>query len=331
MLSIPDIAGFVARVRNRLFPVNFIDVDKSPRRVLITASDLRAEAARLKAQAAADFSDAVVAGLDRPTFREARAFGWFQRIAVPGTPAFTTSDRKNQWFSDPGRLNRLGNALTAEEGSILRPMPKWAYIERVLPDLRGKSVMEIGSNNGFFCFAFVDKGASTVTGIEPHADFLGPARWMASARGDRNVTFLQTDVMLDLTIERHDVVFMSEVYTHFIDPLFGLLRAVNLARHTLIIDGPVLTRTTSLMHLNVSVDRKSGRPEFLAWTMGDRLLLHYLALCGVAPEKVVRYVSPLRNHIVYVIDTREVDDYRRRNEFATTDTPFLQSRFTIIR
>lgn len=208
-------------------------------------------------------------------------------------------------------------------------MPKWAYIERVLPDVRGKSVMDIGCNCGFFSFAFLDKGAESMTGIEPVSHYVEAARWLASVRGNRNVQFIQSDVMLDLALKRHDVVFMSEVYTHFIDPLLGILRAINLARETLIIDGPVLTRAQSRMHLNVVVDRKTQRPAYLAWTMSDSLLLSYLALCGVAPEKIVRYVSPMRNHMLYVIDTREVEQYRSQHEFAKSDTPFLESNFVL--
>lgn len=320
-------SDFVARVRERLFPANFVDNKKSPQRVLITGQQLRAEVKRLKAHLAADSSPETVAALQHPNFAASRSFGWYQRIAIPETPACTTSDPANQDVSDPGWLNRLGNALSAKEGAVLRPMPKWAYIERVLPDIRGKSVMDVGCNCGFFSFSFLDKGASSVTGIEPVSRYIEAARWLAAVRGDRNVRFVQSDVMLDLTLERHDVVFMSEVYTHFIDPLLGLLRAVNLARETLIIDGPVVAHQSARMHLNVAIDEVSGRPTYLAWTMSDGLMLSYLALCGVAPEKVVRYISPLRNHILYVIDTRGVDEYRRENEFAASDTPFLKSRF----
>jgi protein-L-isoaspartate O-methyltransferase len=329
MLSIPRISDLLERIRSRLFPVHFVDIEKSPRRVLMTNEEFRAAVAHLKAHAAADFSPKVVADLFHPNFAASRAFGWYQRIAIPGTSAFTTSNRASQDVSDPGWLNRLGNALSPEEGAILRPMPKWAYIERVLPDLRGKSVMDIGCNSGFFSFAFLDKGAASVTGIEPVSRYVEAARWLASVRGDRNVQFIQSDVMLDLSLKPHDVVFMSEVYTHFMDPLLGILRAINLARETLIIDGPVLTRPRSRMHLNIMVDRKTRLPSYLAWTMSDSLLLSYFALCGVAPEKVVRYVSPLKNHILYVIDTSEVEQYRHQHEFAKSDTPFLESKFIV--
>jgi SAM-dependent methyltransferase len=318
-----------ARVRRRLFSRPFVELEKSPTRALLSKATLRDHVARLKRHLADDAAPEVVGSLDRQVVKDARQFDWFQRLRIPDTPAYTTSDPRRRRLDDPGWLNRLGNALSAEEGAALRPMPKWAYLEGILPVLGGKSVLELGSNNGFFCFEFLAKGAARVTGIEVNAGFIVGARWMAQVRRAQNIAFIQTDAMLDLSLEPHDVVFMSEVYTHFIDPLFGLLRAINLARETLVIDGPMLPGFRTRMNLNVALRADDGKPEYLAWTMSDGLFLKYLALCGVPPEKVVRYLSPLRNHIVYVIDTSEVADYRRRHEFAPYDTPFLQTKFRV--
>jgi hypothetical protein len=50
-------------------------------------------------------------------------------------------------------------------------------------------------------------------------------------------------------------------------------------------------------------------------------------ICGVPPEKVIRFASPLRHHRVYLIDTREVQAYRAAHGIAATDVPFLEGRF----
>lgn len=107
MLSVQFLSDFFGRVRNRIFPVSFVDLERSPLRVLMTDEELRGTVARLKAHVAADWSPEVVAGLQHPNFAASRAFNWYQRISIPGTPAFTTSDPASQDLGDPGWLNRL--------------------------------------------------------------------------------------------------------------------------------------------------------------------------------------------------------------------------------
>jgi|UPI0007844D15 SAM-dependent methyltransferase len=245
----------------------------------------------------------------------------------PGQKYFTTSDRERLEISDPGFLNTLGNKLTPEEGFVLRPMPKWAYLEPIFPDVADKSVLEIGCNNGFFCFEFEKKGAAKVTGAEVFDGFIQPARWMSEARGSKNVDFVLTDALLDQSLPAHDIVFMSEVYAHFVDPLFGLLRAVNLAKETLVIDNAALTSSGYEMDLGAGIDPATGKMTYHAWILSDGLMLAYLLLCGIPPEKITRYIAPWQNHIVYVIDTRDVAQYRKDNDFQPCNTSFINMQW----
>jgi 2-polyprenyl-3-methyl-5-hydroxy-6-metoxy-1,4-benzoquinol methylase len=302
-----------------------VDLSRSPQRELMGRQELQRRTALLRENLRADETPEVLHDLESPIAVEARKFAWYQRIKLPNTRAYTTSDRTRQFVEDPGWLNRLGNALTATEGSILRPLPKWQYLKNVLPDLAGKSVMEIGSNNGFFCFEFADLGARQVTGIDMMEGYVEAAQWMASVRGDKNVSFVCTNALLDLTLEPHQVVFMSETYTHYIDPLFGILRALNLAQETLIIDGPALTYGPTQVNFNIFREREAGRPAYVTWTLSDGLMLGFLSICGIEPERVTRFLSPLRNHRVYVIDTTDVPAWRRRNSYPGSD--FLDSGF----
>ena len=223
-------------------------------------------------------------------------------------------------------MNTLGDALKPNEGCVLRPKPKWAYLKPIMPDLRGKSILEIGCNNGFFCFEFEKLGHSPVTGAEVFNGFVNPAKWMANARQSK-VEFLYTDALLDLSLKPHDIVFMSEVYTHFVDPLFGLLRAVNLARETLIIDNATIDRPEFLIDLEIGLDRSNEKMTYHAWILSDGLMLTYLWLCGVPPQKIIRYIAPWANHIVYIIDTRDVERYRRENDVQPCNTSFLKMQF----
>ena len=208
------------------------NVDKSPKAQLISDRELELHVAALRQHLALDTSAAIKTALKSPTIIQALSHPWWQRLAIPGTDCFTTSDHDRLSISDPGYLNTLGDLLTPEEGCILRPMPKWAYLRSIIPDLAGKTILEIGCNNGFFCFEFAKLGAAQVTGAEVYEAFFKSAQWMASAREAHNIEFLLTDALLDLRLPAHDVVFMSEVYTHFIDPFFGILHAINLAKET---------------------------------------------------------------------------------------------------
>jgi 2-polyprenyl-3-methyl-5-hydroxy-6-metoxy-1,4-benzoquinol methylase len=302
-----------------------IDVSRSPMRQLIERSEFDRRIATLRESLRADESPEVLHDLKSPIATEAHKFAWYQRMKLPNTRAYTTSDRTLHGKDDPGWLNRAGNTLTPNEGSLLRPMPKWQYLQNILPDLSGKSVMEIGSNNGFFCFQFAERGARKVTGVDLLDQYVSPAQWMAAVRGDKNVSFLRTNALLDLTLEPHQVVFMSETYTHFIDPLLGILRALNLAQETLIIDGPALTYAATQLNFNIFKHTNSERPSYMTWTLSDGLLLGFLSICGVEPERVTRLVSPLRNHRVYIIDTTDVVDWRGRN--ADWGSDFLDFGF----
>ena len=296
-----------------------VDVSRSPMRQLMDRSEFDRRIASLRDSLRADESPEVLRDLESPIAVEAHRHAWYQRIKIPNTRAYTTSDRTHHGGDDPGWLNRAGNALSPTEGSLLRPLPKWQYLQNILPDLSNKSVMEIGSNNGFFCFEFAERGAQRVTGVDMMVGYIEAAQWMASVRGDKNVGFLCTNALLDLTLEPHHVVFMSETYTHCIDPLFAILRALNLAQETLIIDGPALTYGPTQLNFDIFRQHEAGRPAYVTWTLSDGLLLGFLSICGIEPERVTRFVSPLRNHRVYVIDTTELPTWRRRNSYPGSD------------
>jgi 2-polyprenyl-3-methyl-5-hydroxy-6-metoxy-1,4-benzoquinol methylase len=295
------------------------DVSRSPLRPLIERSEFDRRIASLRESLRADQSPEILHELQTPIALESHNFAWYQRIKIPNTRAYTTSDRTRHGVDDPGWLNRAGNTLSPVEGSLLRPLPKWQYLQDILPNLSGKSVMEIGSNNGFFCFEFAERGARTVTGVDLLEQYVSPAQWMASVRGDKNINFLRTNALLDLTLEPHQVVFMSETYTHFIDPLLGILRALNLAQETLIIDGPALTYGATQLNFNIFRHGERGPPTYLTWTLSDGLMLGFLSVCGIEPERVTRFVSPLRNHRVYLVDTTDLAASRRRNAYGGSD------------
>jgi SAM-dependent methyltransferase len=307
---------------------HFVEISLSEKAPLLTVGEADEWAQSLRQHLYADSTRAATAACRTELAEQALRFGWWQRLKIPGLDLHTTSDHKRLQVSNPGWLNTLGDRLTPEEGFILRPMPKWAYLKRLIPDLSGKSVLEFGCNNGFFSFKFVDLGANHVTGVDVYDPFLIAARWMKSARQIDNVEFILTDALLDLRLPEHDIVFMSEVHGHFVDPLFGILRAVNLARETLIIDGAALPHNEIAVDLSSEIEPETKKLFYHAWIMSDGLMLKFLFLCGVEPQRVKRYVAPWPNHIVYVVDTRNVAAFRKINDFQPGNTSFINMRFS---
>lgn len=310
------------------FTKHIVDLSRSPKKRLITAEQIAEHASRLKEHLALDETEAVKASLEHPSVKgQLGGRGLWQRISLPHG-GWTTSPRVGMDTLDPGWLNTLCGALTKEEGALLRPMPKWAYLKPILPDMKGKSVLDIGCNNGFFSFAFSEElGAARVTGLEVVPEFYESAQWLAKLKGVSNVEFKFTDALLDLTIPKHDIVFMSEVHGHFVDPLFGILRALNLSNETVVIDGAAGNTTALEMHLGGGIDPVTGKLTYHAWTMSDGMFMSYLTLCGVEPERVTRYIAPWPNHICYVIDTRGLDAYRAANAFQPCNTSFVKMDF----
>ena len=311
-----------------MFTHKLVDIEKSPSRPVLSDDSLREILTQLKADLAKD--DTPHAKAELLKHEGSLRLPWWQRLSIPNSSIFTTSDHTRLHISDPGFLNRLGGQLTPTEGFILRPLPKWAYLEAVIPDLNGKSVLEIGCNNGFFCFEFAKRGAKQVLGLEVFKGFLNSALYMKELRKSRNVEFRLTDALLNLSLPKYDVVFMSEVYAHFVDPLFGLLKALNFSNEWLILDNATLTTPGYGIDLGAGVDPVTKRLTYHAWILSDQLILTYLYLCGVEPERIIRYFPPWANHVIYVIDTRNVETFRVTNDFQPCNTSFINMRWELL-
>lgn len=113
-----------------------------------------------------------------------------------------------------------------------------------LPSLAGKTVLDIGANDGFFSFAAERAGASRVLAVDAPAwgdhDSLGSKRGFDFAREvlGSNVEDLRCDLH-DLTPEEvgtFDVVFLLGVIYHLQDPINSLARVASLTRDLLVVE-----------------------------------------------------------------------------------------------
>ncbi|MGE3758800.1 MAG: DUF1698 domain-containing protein, partial [Pseudobdellovibrionaceae bacterium] len=76
-------------------------------------------------------------------------------------------DRAPGWYQ---KID-LGNGLVTKTRSVFgeeldHPRKRWACIESAVPDLKGKSVLDLGCNAGFISFEAKRRGASYVCGVD---------------------------------------------------------------------------------------------------------------------------------------------------------------------
>ncbi len=126
------------------------------------------------------------------------------------------------WFHDLD-LSGVRTAPGHPLGNFLRDL--WATVSPAFPeDMRGKSVLDVGCNAGFYSFQLAARGAD-VTGVDHNPRYLAQARYAAEVLGHGAVEFVEMDAydVPDLARTFDYVVFMGVLY-HLRHPLLGLDR-----------------------------------------------------------------------------------------------------------
>lgn len=103
------------------------------------------------------------------------------------------------------------------------PHAHWEAFENAVPwDLRGRSVLDIGCNAGFFSLEMKRRGADRVIGIDSDPRYLAQARFAAEVAGV-DIEFRQMTVYEVARLrERFDVVLFLGVLYHLRHPLLAL-------------------------------------------------------------------------------------------------------------
>lgn len=113
---------------------------------------------------------------------------------------------------------------------------------RGLPhDLRGKTVLDVGCNAGFYSFVAMARGAASVTGIDSDPYFLAQAELVREIV-DLPAAFERMDVRdLDPSVGTFDVVLCTGLLYHLQDPMAALNRLCAVTRELLYIESELLT------------------------------------------------------------------------------------------
>jgi tRNA (mo5U34)-methyltransferase len=103
------------------------------------------------------------------------------------------------------------------------PAVKWKSFEQAIPrDLRGKTVLDIGCNGGFYSIEMKRRGANRVVGIDHDEDYLRQARFAAQVSGF-DIEFRRMSVYDAGKIgEKFDLVLFLGVLYHLRHPLLAL-------------------------------------------------------------------------------------------------------------
>lgn len=124
------------------------------------------------------------------------------------------------WFHN---LNLAGVQTAPQHFLGDYPSIKWRHFAHAIPeDLRGKSVLDIGCNAGFFAIEMKRRGAERVVGVDTEPAYLEQAKFAAEVSGC-DIELRQLSVYeVPLLRERFDLVLFTGVFYHLRHPLLAL-------------------------------------------------------------------------------------------------------------
>lgn len=101
--------------------------------------------------------------------------------------------------------------------------PEWPALRAMLPDLRGKSVLDLGCGYGWFCRWAAEQGAARVLGVDVSEKMLAQANAMGTHAA---VSYARLDLeQLALPPASYDLIYSSLAF-HYIEGFDALLAAI---------------------------------------------------------------------------------------------------------
>jgi SAM-dependent methyltransferase len=112
---------------------------------------------------------------------------------------------ENEFFEAYGKMERSMNGL---EGA-----GEWHALKAMMPDLKGKSVLDLGCGYGWHCLYAHEQGARDVTGVDISEKMLDKAASLAEGTG---ITYIRQPIEdLSFPESRFDVVISSLAF-HYV-------------------------------------------------------------------------------------------------------------------
>jgi len=103
------------------------------------------------------------------------------------------------------------------------------------PGIAGRTVLDIGSYLGYFCFEALERGAAAATGLEVDPSKLRQARTLAEIKG-LDAEFVMDDIETMRLDKRYDIVLCLNVLHHLFDPVGVLHKLAQATRDRLVLE-----------------------------------------------------------------------------------------------
>ena len=125
-------------------------------------------------------------------------------------------------YDDPQFFNHYQHMPRSEKG--LAAAGEWPDFKACLPDLRNKTVLDIGCGNGWHCRYAEKNGATEVLGINISKNMLAKAREQTKRT---RIRYQQGD-LFDLSLPaKHFDVIISSLMLHYVPDYLGFIQKVH--------------------------------------------------------------------------------------------------------
>lgn len=122
---------------------------------------------------------------------------------------------RQDFFENYAKLSRSVYGLSGA--------PEWSSIVKMLPEMEGFNIVDLGCGYGWFCRYARQKGAKHILGLDISEKMLNKARDMTS---DDAISYLQEDLeQLKLPENIYNLVY-SSLTLHYIENLSALLKMI---------------------------------------------------------------------------------------------------------
>lgn len=129
---------------------------------------------------------------------------------------------KENIYDKQSFFEKYSGMLRSKEG--LKAAGEWPTLEKILPDFKGKCVLDLGCGYGWHCMYAADKGASTVVGIDLSAKMLEEA---VRKNTFENIEYRKIGMEdFDYPARRFDIV-ISSLALHYVEDLKNIFQKIN--------------------------------------------------------------------------------------------------------
>lgn len=130
----------------------------------------------------------------------------------------------NNYYDDPvffEKYSQMGRSINGLAGA-----GEWESLQKMLPDFRGKSILDLGCGYGWHCLYAAEQGASRVLGIDLSEKMLEVAQKKAKDAGTNVISYQRMAMEeYDYPANSFDVV-ISSLALHYVSDLPAIYQKV---------------------------------------------------------------------------------------------------------